>query len=100
MIRTGMVGLGKMGLSHLAIARAHPAIDLVAGCDATAYLTDILGKHAGLKCYGDFDRMLETEQLDALIVATPSKLHASMVEKALDRGLHVFCEKPFVLDVA
>ena len=95
-----MVGLGKMGLSHLAIARAHPELNLVAGCDATAYLTDILSKHAGLKCYADFDRMLADEQLDALIVATPSKLHAAMVEKALNKGLHVFCEKPFVLDVA
>jgi scyllo-inositol 2-dehydrogenase (NADP+) len=100
MIRTAMVGLGKMGLSHLSIVRAHPGIDLVAGCDATAYLTDILGKHAGLKCYADFDRMLESETLDALIIATPSKLHAAMAEKALARGLHVFCEKPFVLDVA
>ena len=99
MIRTAMVGLGKMGLSHLAIARAHPELNLVAGCDATAYLTDILSKHAGLKCYSDFDRMLDEEQLDALIVATPSKLHATMVEKALNKGLHVFCEKPFVLDV-
>ena len=99
MIRTAMVGLGKMGLSHLALLRAHPAIDLVAGCDATAYLTDILGKHAGLKCYADFDRMLESEQLDAVVVATPSKLHAGMVAKALAKGLHVFCEKPFVLDV-
>jgi predicted dehydrogenase len=98
--RTGMVGLGKMGLSHLSIARAHPEIDLVAGCDATAYLTDVLSKHAALKCYSDLDRMLDSEQLDALIVATPSKLHAAMVEKALARGLHVFCEKPFVLDVA
>jgi scyllo-inositol 2-dehydrogenase (NADP+) len=94
-----MVGLGKMGLSHLSIVRAHPGVNLVAGCDATAYLTDVLTKHAGLKCYSDFDRMLADEQLDALIVATPSKLHASMVEKALNRGLHVFCEKPFVLDV-
>ena len=100
MIKTAMVGLGKMGLSHLAIVRAHPDINLVAGCDATAYLTDILSKHAGLNCYADFDRMLESEQLDALVVATPSKLHAGMVQKALDRGLHVFCEKPFVLDVA
>jgi len=95
-----MVGVGKMGLSHLAILRAHPAIDLVAGCDSTAYLTDILQKHAGLRCYADLDRMLGAEQLDALVVATPSKLHASMVQRALDDGLHVFCEKPFVLDVA
>jgi predicted dehydrogenase len=34
-IRMAMVGLGKMGLSHLAIVRAHPQVDLVAGCDAT-----------------------------------------------------------------
>jgi hypothetical protein len=100
MIKTAMVGLGKMGLSHLSILRAHPGLDLVAGCDATTYLTDILGRHAGLKCYGDFDRMLDAEQLDALVVATPSKLHAPMVRKALERGLDVFCEKPFVLDVA
>ena len=95
-----MVGLGKMGLSHLAIVRAHPRLDFVAACDASAYLTDILSKHSGLKCYADFDRMLAQEKLDALIVATPSKLHAAMVEKALNLGLHVFCEKPFVLDVA
>ena len=100
MIRTAMVGLGKMGLSHLAIVRAHPDLDLVAGCDATAYLTDILGKYTGLKCYAEFDRMLDSERIEALVVATPSKLHAPMVQKALDRGLHVFCEKPFVLDVA
>ena len=100
MIRTAMVGLGKMGLSHLSILRAHPDIDLVAGCDSSAYLTDILTKYSGLKCYDNFDRMLENEALEALVVATPSKLHASMVEKALERGLHVFCEKPFVLDTA
>ena len=100
MIRTAMVGLGKMGLSHLAIVRAHPDLDLIAGCDATAYLTDILSKHTGLRCYSDFDRMLDSEQIEALVVATPSKLHAPMVRKALERGLHVFCEKPFVLDVA
>jgi predicted dehydrogenase len=100
MIRVGMVGLGKMGLSHLAIVRAHPDVNLVAGSDTTSYLTDILSRHAGLTCYGDFDRMLAEQQLDALIVATPSQLHADMVTKALDKGLHVFCEKPFVLDVA
>jgi predicted dehydrogenase len=99
MIRLGMVGVGKMGLSHLAIARAHPQVLLAAVCDSTAYLTDVLTKHTGLKCYADFDRMLDAERLDAILVATPSRLHAGMVKKALERGLHVFCEKPFVLNV-
>ena len=98
MIRTAIVGLGKMGLSHLAILRAHPSLDLVAGCDSSGYLTDILTKYSGLRCHADLDRMLAEEELDALVVATPSKLHAGMVEKALAKNLHVFCEKPFVLD--
>lgn len=100
MIRIGMVGLGKMGISHLAILRAHPELDLVAGCDTMGYLTDVLEKHAGLKCYADFDQMLRECKLDAVLVATPSKMHAGMVTKALESGAHVFCEKPFVLNVA
>lgn len=100
MIRIGMVGLGKMGLSHVSIVRAHPEVQLVAACDTTTYLTDVLSKHTGLKCYADLEQMLAQEELDAVVIATPSKLHAGMVQMALDRGLHVFCEKPFVLDVA
>lgn len=98
MIRTAVLGLGKMGLSHLAIARAHPDIELVAGCDSSTYLTDVLTQYSGLKCYADFKKMLTEEKLDAILIATPSKIHASMVKTALDQGLHVFCEKPFVLD--
>ena len=94
-----MVGLGKMGLSHVSIVRAHPGVQLVAACDTMTYLTDVLTKYTGLKCYDDLDKMLAGEQLDAVVISTPSKLHASMVQKALERGLHVFCEKPFVLDV-
>jgi predicted dehydrogenase len=89
-----------MGLSHHAIVNAHPGIKVVAACDTSAYLTDVLTKYTGLKCYADFDRLLEGESLDAVVISTPSKLHAGMVEKALSRGLHVFCEKPFVLNVA
>jgi len=100
MIRVGMVGLGKMGLSHLSIVRAHPGIQLVAACDPATYLTDILAKYSGLTCYSSFEQMLASEQLDAVVISTPSKLHAAMVQKALEQNLHVFCEKPFVLSVA
>lgn len=88
-----------MGLSHLAIVNTHPAVRVVAACDTSAYLTAALHKYTGLKCYPDLERMLAGEALDAVLIATPSTLHAAMVEKALQRGLHVFCEKPFVLDL-
>ena len=88
-----------MGLSHLAIVNAHPDVEVVAACDTSTYLTDVLHKYTGLKCYAAIDQMLANEALDAVVVSTPSRFHASMVEKAIRRDLHVFCEKPFVLDV-
>ena len=58
-----------------------------------------LNKYTGLKTYSDFDEMLDKEPLDAVLIATPSRFHGSMVKQALDKNLHVFCEKPFCLDI-
>jgi predicted dehydrogenase len=98
-VKTAVVGLGKMGLSHFSMVNAHPDIDAVA-CDGSRFMTDVLGKNIETPIYADYDDMLAREALDAVVIATPSRLHAPMVTAALDKGLHVFCEKPFCLDWA
>lgn len=98
MIRTAVAGLGKMGLSHHALLNAHPSVEVVAVCDSTAYLLAILHKYTGVRTFNDFDAMLAEVDLDAIIIATPSSLHGTMVKAALNKGIHVFCEKPFCLD--
>jgi predicted dehydrogenase len=98
MIRVGAVGLGKMGLSHQALLNAHPDVDLAAVCDSSSYVLGVLRKNIGVSTYGDYGEMLAQENLDAVLIATPSRFHAGMVESALARGLHVFCEKPLTLD--
>jgi len=97
-IRVGLVGLGKMGLSHVSIVNAHPDVQVTGICDATGYLLSVLGKYTGLPTYDDFDKMIAKADLDAVVIATPSAMHGPMVRKALEAGLHVFCEKPFCLD--
>jgi predicted dehydrogenase len=87
-----------MGISQLAIARAHRDVEVVAICDSSTYLLEVLGKYGKLKYYSKFADMLDRESLDAVIISTPSRLHAEMVRAALTRGLHVLCEKPFTLD--
>jgi len=97
MIRLAVVGLGKMGLSHLAIVNAHPETEIVL-CDPANFVPDVVSKYSGLTVHRDYEAMLASERLDAVLIATPSRHHAPMVRAALDRGLNVFCEKPFCLD--
>ena len=98
-LKVGVVGLGKMGLSHFAMVNAHPDVETIA-CDGAGFMVDVLSKNINTTIYRDFDEMLAKEPLDAVVIATPSRLHAPMVTAALDKGLHVFCEKPFCLDWA
>jgi predicted dehydrogenase len=88
-----------MGLSHLAILNAHSGVELAGMCDSAAYVLDALGKYTGIPAFDDYGRMLAEARLDAVLIATPSSLHAPMVRAALEAGCHVFCEKPFCLDV-
>jgi predicted dehydrogenase len=97
-LKLAVVGLGKMGLSHHAMINAHPRVKVEAVCDSTGYVLDVLNKYTGVRTYTDFDAMLREVELDAIIIATPSSMHTKMVKAALDKGLHVFCEKPFCLD--
>lgn len=96
-INIAVVGLGKMGLSHFAMVNPHPLANTIA-CDGSKFLADVLQKNTDVTLYRDYDEMLDKQALDAVVIATPSKLHAPMVTSALEKGLAVFCEKPFCLD--
>ena len=99
MIRTAIIGLGKMGISHCAILGAHPDVNLVAVCDSSSLVLDGFKKYSRFECFSDYKKMIGTMSLDALFIATPTKYHSEMVEYALNKNLHVFCEKPFALNV-
>jgi len=97
MLKAGIIGLGKMGISHAAIVGPHKEVDLVAVCDTSSLILDAFKKFTPVRIYDDYKKMLDTENLDFVVVATPTKLHYQMVKYALDKGIHTFCEKPFSL---
>ncbi|MBN6190922.1 MULTISPECIES: Gfo/Idh/MocA family protein [Microbacterium] len=99
-VRVGVVGVGKMGLSHLSIVRALHNVELVGVVDATDYLLDVLNKYTGAPTYSTLDKMLDDAAPEAVIIATPNASHAALVRSALERGVHVFCEKPLTLSAA
>lgn len=98
-IKAAIIGLGKMGISHCSICNAHPDVDLLAVCDSSSFVLEAFRKYTPKLVYTDFAQMLDENQLDAVIVSTPTRLHRDMVSYALDKGLNVFCEKPFALAV-
>ena len=97
MIRAGLIGLGKMGLSHYAVLGADSRVTVAAVCDSASYITSALRKYNGVKTYKDWRAMLESEPLDCVLVATPTATHFDVASSALETGLHVFVEKPLCL---
>ena len=98
MANVGIIGLGKMGLSHFSIVNAHPDVTVVGVCDSSSFVLDVLGKYTGVATFTDMRKMLDSARPDAVVIATPSKFHAPMVRECLERDIDVFCEKPFCLD--
>ncbi len=100
MLKAGIIGLGKMGISHAAIVGPHKEVDLVAVCDTSSLVLEGFRKFTGVRVYDDYRKIIDSEQLDFVIVATPTKFHYPMVKYALEKGVHTFCEKPFSLTIS
>lgn len=95
-----LVGLGKMGVSHMAIANASKRLNLVAVCDSFTMLGQMVEKHCGIPYVANYEELIGRPGLQAVIIATPTRFHDGMIRTALARGLHVFCEKPLTLSGA
>lgn len=100
MLRTGLIGVGKMGVSHLAIASAHPDMDVVAVCDNQTFVLSGLKSLVAVETYRSAEKMLESAALDCVFIATPTSSHFELAHAALDKGVHVFAEKPLTLSAA
>lgn len=100
MVKVGLIGAGKMGLSHLAILGAHPDVNVVGVCDTSKMVTDVLEKYGSFRGFADYKKMLAETNPDAVVVAVPTKFHATIVKDLLERGIHVFAEKPFCLNAS
>lgn len=96
-LKAGIIGLGKMGLSHAAIVSPHPSVEMVAVCDTSSIVLDGFKKFSKVNVYHDYIKMIDTEKLDFVVIATPTRFHYKMVRYALEKGIHTFCEKPFSL---
>lgn len=96
--RVGVVGCGGIAQVHGAVLQNLEGIELAACADIRPERAQAFAQNYGGKAYNSMDAMLAGEQLDAVHLCTPHYLHTPMAKLAVERGLHVFTEKPPVID--
>ena len=98
-LKMGVVGCGFISPAHINAYKENENTELIAICDID---------EAWLKCakeiydvpymYTDFLEMYENKELDGVSVCLPTYLHAPAAIPALEKGIHVLCEKPMTTD--
>ena len=101
-LKVGIAGLGRLGKRHAEqLAFRTRGAQLVSACSPVtaelAWARDDLGVGT---LHEDFDAFVRDPQLDAVVLVTPTSLHADQTIAALQAGKHVFVEKPLALNVA
>ena len=95
MIRVGVVGLGHWGPNLVRNFGTIPDVAVTACCDSNPErVKRVCDRFVQAKPALEAREMLCTENIDAVAIATPSKTHYSIAKLALEKGLHVFVEKP------
>ncbi len=89
-LRTAIIGFGKMGRIRKNQLDAHPEFEVSALCDA---FMDEVPECPSIPFFKNWQDCLEME-LDAVVVCTFNDVAPDIVCAALDKGCHVFCEKP------
>lgn len=97
-LRLGLLGAGRIGKVHAGAIAATPGAKLVAVADAFPQAAASLAASAGAEVR-DVDAIMNASDIDAVLITTPTDLHAAMIEQAAKAGKAIFCEKPIDLSV-
>ncbi len=99
-IRLGLVGCGGMGQAHLNMIKDMPAFKIAAACDSfEANLTKVRDTY-NVKAFTTPEQLLDSGEVDAILIATPHYFHVPITIAAIERGIHVLCEKPLSVTAA
>lgn len=94
MLKIGVVGAGHLGKYHIQNIQALEGAELVGFYDIDPHKARSVAREYGATKYTDFDKLLAAS--DGISIVVPTKSHFEIARKALEKGVHVFCEKPFM----
>jgi predicted dehydrogenase len=95
-MRVGIIGFGRAGRVHLEAWRAVAEVDVAAVSDPSPLVVSA-ARRDGLHAVRESCELLAMPGLDAVSICAPPVEHAPLAIAALERGLHVLCEKPLAI---
>ena len=98
MLRVAIIGCGKIADQHLLAINRIPDCKVIAACDRELLMADQLAERFGVaSCFSDAREMLATARPDVVHVTTPPQSHFALGKQCLERGSHLYLEKPFTV---
>jgi predicted dehydrogenase len=99
-INLGVIGLGFIGKVHLRNCLNLKSVRVVAAAADSSKKALNYARNFGVKqLFTDYNELLKLKDLDAVIIALPTHLHAECAIKAMEEGKHVFLEKPIARNI-
>ncbi len=100
-VRVGVIGVANRGGQVITAFKKHDDMEIVALCDVDS--ETLAKRKAALEgkpeTYGDFRKLIDRKDIDAVVVATPDHWHAIQTITACDAGKDVYVEKPLSITI-
>ena len=93
-VRVGIIGAGRIARTHAEAYKSVARGSLAACTDVIPQAAQAFGAENGLEVFASAGELLNSPEIDAVIIATPNGLHAELTISALRAGKHIFCQKP------
>ncbi|WP_213950993.1 Gfo/Idh/MocA family protein [Tepidanaerobacter syntrophicus] len=98
-INIAVIGTGIYGENHVAFLASSQLANLKCICDINKARAELIGEKYDVKTFTDIEEMFDSEDIDAVVIATPDPFHYEPAIKAINAKKHVLIEKPMALSV-
>ncbi|MGG7664536.1 Gfo/Idh/MocA family protein [Dyadobacter sp. BHUBP1] len=104
-IRVAAIGINSMGWADVNAVMKNPGVECVALCDVDRNVLDkraaeLAGRGMQVQTYSDYRKVLDSKDIDAVVIGTPDHWHCLMMAEACDAGKDVYVEKPIGNSIA
>jgi len=81
-ITVGIIGMGRMGITHYSIINSHPDVVIESVADPSGLIITMMNKYLPVKTFKDYNELFDESAPVAVLVCTPPDLHFPIIKKA------------------